>query len=111
MPFPGHAPGDEIPVTARIRSRPIALTLGLALATAAALGPVPADDLLKTLQTENVKTAKKKIGRVYHFGSQGNPGVFSNHTSHSNRLIPVYVFGRKADLASVTGKNSVYRSA
>ena len=42
--------------------------------------------------------AAKKVDRVYHFGSQGHGGVFSNHTSHSNRLIPVYTFGRKVDL-------------
>jgi alkaline phosphatase len=58
-----------------------------------------------------VATAEKKIRRAYHFGSQGSGGAFSNHTSHSNRLIPVYVFGRKANLASVTGTNSVYRSS
>ena len=46
---------------------------------------------------------------AYHFGSQGPGDVFSNHTSHTNRLIPVYVFGRKVDLGAVTGKNSVYR--
>src|SRR5262249_10953937 len=42
-------------------------------------------------------------------GSQGPGDVFSNHTNHSNRLIPVYVFGRKADLGAVTDNNSLYR--
>jgi len=32
-----------------------------------------------------------------------------NHGSHSNRLVPVYAFGRKVDLGAVTGKNSLYR--
>ena len=53
----------------------------------------------------------QKADRAYHFGSQGAKNVFSNHTSHSNRLVPVYVFGTKADLKSVTGKNSRYRDA
>ena len=52
-----------------------------------------------------------KEPRVYHFGSQGPADVFSNHGSHSNRMVPVYVFGRKADLGSVTGENSRYRDA
>ncbi|HMF34992.1 MAG TPA: alkaline phosphatase, partial [Isosphaeraceae bacterium] len=33
------------------------------------------------------------------------------HTSHTNRLVGVYVFGRKADLGSVMGENSRYRDA
>lgn len=35
--------------------------------------------------------------------------MFSNHTSHTNRLVPVYVFGKKADLGAVMGVNSRYR--
>jgi len=88
----------------------LALPLTLALLAAEPAAPAEATDRLKAFQTANVATADKKIDRVYHFGSQGAKGVFSNHASHTNRLIPVYVFGRKADLASVTGKNSVYRS-
>lgn len=70
-----------------------------------------ARDHLKRLQAENVADAKATRARAYHFGSQGTPGVFSNHTSHSNRLIPVYTFGSKIDLGQVTGENSVYRDA
>ncbi len=70
-----------------------------------------AKDLLKALQNANVATAKETITRRYHFGSQGSVGTFSNHTSHSNRLIPFYTFGTKLDPGSVTGKNSVYRNA
>jgi alkaline phosphatase len=73
--------------------------------------PTDVNDRLKIFQTANVASAKQKIDRVYHFGSQGKGSSFSNHTSHSNRLIPVYVFGRKADLGSVIGKNSIYRDA
>jgi alkaline phosphatase len=66
-------------------------------------------DRLKELQTAYVSQAGQKIARVYHFGSQGPGDVFSNHTSHTNRLAPVYVFGRKIDLSTVTGQNSRYR--
>lgn len=66
-------------------------------------------DRLKDLQTRYVVTHAEHEPRVYHFGSQGPANVFSNHASHSNRLAPVYIFGRKADLQSVTGANSRYR--
>ncbi len=68
-------------------------------------------DRLKELQTAYIANAGQKVARVYHFGSQGPGDVFSNHTSHTNRLVPVYVFGRKIDLGSVTGQNSRYRDA
>jgi len=68
-------------------------------------------DRLKELQTAYIANAGQKLTRVYHFGSQGPGNVFSNHTSHTNRLVPVYVFGRKIDLGSVTGQNSRYRDA
>ncbi len=55
-------------------------------------------DRLKELQTAYVVNASQKTMRAYHFGSQGPGNVFSNHTSHTNRLVPVYVFGKKADL-------------
>jgi alkaline phosphatase len=96
-------------VTARPRLIAPLLTAALAVAALSAPAPDDAADRLKLLQTANVANATKKVNRVYHFGSQGNGGVFSNHTSHSNRLIPVYTFGRTVDLAAVTGKNSVYR--
>jgi alkaline phosphatase len=74
-------------------------------------GRVWAGDLLKELQSKYVETACENMPRVYHFGSQKTGGVFSNHTSHTNRLVPVYVFGKKADLRSVTAENSRYRDA
>jgi alkaline phosphatase len=70
---------------------------------------IRADDRLKELQTEYANTPGEKQSRVYHFGSQGPGDVFSNHGSHSNRQVPVYVFGKKADLGLVTGANSSYR--
>jgi alkaline phosphatase len=66
-------------------------------------------DSLKQLQTEYVASASEKRARAYHFGSQGSNDVFSNHTSHSNRMVPVYLFGTKGDLKSVMGENSRYR--
>ena len=66
-------------------------------------------DRLKELQTAYVASAGQKMARAYHFGSQGPGDVFSNHTSHTNRLVPVYVFGKKADLGAVMGENSRYR--
>jgi alkaline phosphatase len=96
-------------VTARPRLIALLLTAALAVAALSAPAPDDAADRLKLLQTANVASATKKAHRVYHFGSQGNGGVFSNHSSHSNRLIPVYTFGRTVDLAAVTGKNSAHR--
>jgi alkaline phosphatase len=63
------------------------------------------------MQAEYVANHAQKTARAYHFGSQGPGDVFSNHTSHSNRLVPVYLFGRKGDLGSVMGANSRYRDA
>jgi alkaline phosphatase len=85
---------------------PFALALACPLA-----GLADAQDKLKTLQAEAIAHKGDKVQRAYHFGSQGAGGVFSNHTSHSNRLIPVYTFGRKVDLGAVTGSNSAYRDA
>jgi alkaline phosphatase len=64
---------------------------------------------LSEVQAEYVANFSRKMARAYHFGSQGPGDVFSNHTGHTNRLVPVYVFGGKADLGAVTGPNSRYR--
>ncbi len=66
-------------------------------------------DRLKSMQTEYVRNPNQKAPRAYHFGSQGPGGIFTNHGSHTNRLVPVYTFGRKVDLASVSGVHSRYR--
>jgi alkaline phosphatase len=66
-------------------------------------------DRLKDLQTAYVVSASQKMPRAYHFGSQEPADVFSNHNSHTNRLVPVYIFGSKAALSAVTGANSKYR--
>jgi alkaline phosphatase len=72
-------------------------------------GTACAEDRLKELQTEYSTTAGEKVDRVYHFGSQGPGDVFSNHGSHSNRQIPVYAWGKKADLGLIMGAASSYR--
>jgi alkaline phosphatase len=91
-------------------ARSLIRTIVPAFLTVLALAlPVRGDDILKELQTAYATHAGDKAARAYHFGSQGPGDVFSNHASHTNRLIPVYAFGRKADLASVTGKHSAYR--
>ncbi len=77
----------------------------------AASAPGGEPDRLKAMQAEYVANHAQKAARAFHFGSQGPGGVFSNHTSHSNRLVPVYLFGRKGDLKSVMGENSRYRDA
>ncbi len=87
------------------------LLLALAFTAAPPADPAEADDRLKLLQIANIADAGNRAHCAYHFGSQGSPGVFSNHASHSNRLIPFYTFGSKLDPSAVTGKNSVYRSA
>jgi alkaline phosphatase len=81
--------------------------LGVGLSAAAARGGEP--DRLKDLQAAYVAHWDQKTARAYHFGSQGSGDVFSNHTSHSNRLVPVYLFGKKAELKAVMGENSRYR--
>lgn len=72
-------------------------------------GTARAEDRLKELQTEYSTHAGEKVDRVYHFGSQGPGDVFSNHGSHSNRQIPVYTWGTKADLGLIMGSASSYR--
>jgi alkaline phosphatase len=76
-----------------------------------ALAPVLGEDSIRDMQNDYIAHRTDKVSRAYHFGSQGAGDVFSNHTSHSNRLIPIYVFGKRADLGSVTGKSSRYRDA
>ena len=104
----------------RLLAIPPTLALAFALAACAAdpardappgFDAGDAADTLKVFQAAHVASAREKVDRVYHFGSQGPNNVYSNHSSHSNRLIPAYTFGRKADLGSVTGANSVYRDA
>lgn len=84
--------------------RPALLVAFLLLAT-----PAIAQDRLRSMQTASIRTKGQKVDRPYHFGSQGPGSIYSNSTGHSNRMIPAYTFGRKIDLKSVSGENSVYR--
>lgn len=74
----------------------------------AGVQPASADHLQK-YQGEAIATKTEKKSRPWHFGSQARTDVYSNHTSHSNRLIPVYAFGSKIRLSDVAGSNSLYR--
>ncbi len=93
------------------RSRRAALLLAFAGPVAPSPGAAREPDRLRALQAEYIGNYRQKTARAYHFGSQGPGDVFSNHQSHSNRLVPVYLFGRKGDLKAVTGENSRYRDA
>jgi alkaline phosphatase len=61
-------------------------------------------DFLRAMQFQAVET---KHADWIHWGDK--PSQFSNWTTHSNRLIPVYTFGVKLDKFS--GENSCYRSS
>ncbi|RUL83656.1 alkaline phosphatase [Tautonia sociabilis] len=89
--------------------RRAAVVLGLAAIIPGSAAP--ADDPIKVLQAEAIATKDTRADRPYHFGSQGPGDVFSNHASHTNRLVPVITLGRPVDLASITGENSLYRDA
>ncbi|MEX2141993.1 MAG: alkaline phosphatase [Pirellulales bacterium] len=66
--------------------------------------PAAADDHLRALQTDAVRTGKADWG---HWGPHGLK--YSEWLSHSNRLIPVYAFGM--ELNDVANENSAYRDA
>ncbi|MFM7185946.1 MAG: alkaline phosphatase [Planctomycetota bacterium] len=63
---------------------------------------VAAPDRIRRLQSD-----AEAAGRAWwgYWGDQ--PQKYVSHSSHSNRLIPVYAFG--TSLAAVSGSNSVYR--
>ncbi len=84
----------------------LATTLALACSSPGSRRPMTSS---RQCRSEAIAHKGDKVSRAYHFGSQGPGDVFSNHTSHTNRLIPIYTFGRKVDLGSVTGANSLYR--
>jgi alkaline phosphatase len=93
-------------------SRRILAVLGvMLLVSAGAVRVSSADksDSIAELQEKAVAAKTQKAKRPWHFGSQGSGDVYSNHTSHSNRLIPVYAFGKKVRLADYAGANSLYR--
>jgi alkaline phosphatase len=61
-----------------------------------------AEDYVRTLQTEAVRSGKAEWGNWGPYGLK-----YSEWLSHSNRLIPAYTFGMKLD--DVARENSVYR--
>ena len=93
------------------------LTIGAGAFCLASLLTATAQDAPKTasenriyqLQNNAVATKTEKKPRPWHFGSQGANHLYSNHMTHTNRLIPVYAFGSKIRLADVAGTNSLYR--
>ncbi len=70
-----------------------------------------AADPIRDLQKEYVAKKNERVERAYHFGSQGKGSVFSNHTQHTNRLLPFYTFGNAIDPSTVIGINSLYRDS
>jgi alkaline phosphatase len=107
--FPEIAVIARLSPPAAVRPRPHPRLTLLFLALAGMSMSARGEDRIKELQTSSVAAQKEKRARAYHFGSQGAGGMFSNHASHSNRMVPVYTFGRKVDLGAVTGRNSLYR--
>jgi alkaline phosphatase len=67
-------------------------------------GPAAAEDHIRDLQSDAVRTGKAEWG---HWGPHGLK--YSEWLSHSNRLIPVYTFGM--GLTDVAGEQSIYRDA
>jgi alkaline phosphatase len=68
-------------------------------------------DPIAEIQTEAVTLGRSPVA---HWGS--DPKRYSQWTSHSNRLVPIYTWGTKGegkgiDLNDYTGVNSRYRSA
>jgi len=71
----------------------------------------PSGDLVARIQAEAVLAGQSPVA---HWGS--DPKRYSQWTTHSNRLIPIYTWGTKGagkniDLGDYTGANSPYRSA
>ena len=71
---------------------------------------VNAGDTLRELQERAVNAGRSEAA---HWGL--NPGNYSQWTTHTNRLVPVYTFGtrgagRGIDLANYFGTRSVYRN-
>jgi alkaline phosphatase len=72
-------------------------------------GQAPPDDPLARMQAEAIAERNEPRVRAYHFGPQGRCGIFSTHTSHTNRLVPAYFLGSTVDLEPYVGANSAYR--
>ncbi len=75
-----------------------------ALVCLSSLATLAHADHVKRLQTRAIEQRRADWG---HWGV--NPDIYSNWTTHSNRLIPVYTYGVKLD--AFQGENSLYRNA
>ncbi len=94
----------------RFHARLALAYFGLCLLTFFSMRAWGADDPIREIQKAGVEQQQSP---VMYWGT--DPEKFSNWTSHSNRLIPVYTFGTKGagegiDLTSYQGENSPYRS-
>jgi alkaline phosphatase len=90
-----------------MRLLPFCVLLMLSVAGAAlsaVFAAEPSSDHLRSLQGLAMQDEQAPWG---HWGPA--PNLYSAWTSHSNRLIPVYIFG--GSLAEVSGPNSLYRDA
>jgi len=99
-----------MPVRVRSRLRILVATALVAVSPVRA-GAAASDDLhvappdrIRQMQAEAEATGHAPWG---YWGDQ--PGKYVSHSSHSNRLIPVYSFGMMLD--AVSGTASVYRDA
>ena len=74
------------------------------------MGRLPAaetGDRIDPIRTMQVEAERVDAAAWGHWGDV--PGKYVSHSSHSNRLIPIYTFG--ITLEGVTGARSVYRDA
>lgn len=73
-------------------------------ATRSSLPAAAPNDIVRQLQTSAIRKDKAEWG---HWGVK--PDEYTNWTTHSNRLVPVYTFGIQLD--NYQGENSLYRDA
>lgn len=86
------------------------LTLTLLAIANSAPAEKPSQDHIRNIQTAAIKNKKSPVA---HWGI--DPDDYTQWTTHSLRLIPVYTFGTKGnpkgiDLNSYMGEHSVYRN-
>src|SRR5690606_13771032 len=91
---------SQAPPGAKLSMMPVQLfrsqvagAVALALTVGAQAGVAVADDPMREMQADAVATRDEPRERPYHFGTQGPGSVFSNHASHTNRLVPVITLG------------------
>lgn len=90
---------------------PLRLPLLLTVVLCGHVARLPADDPIRDLQTAAIQNGRSDVA---HWGF--DPDRYTQWTSHSLRLIPVYTFGTAGagggiELKSYTGAHSPYRDA